>query len=67
MPRVCESELARVLRRWAKAARTRVKKELRSAFMGGSDKTSRRSTAESTLGAGMKQFAGTIWTMDGEE
>ena len=65
MPRA-PRPLTRVLRRWAKLARTTRKKNASSATIaGGWDRTVRCSTAEVTLGWGIKQLGGTSKRISG--
>ena len=58
-PREALRLLARVLRRWAKAARTTRKKWASSSTSAGGALGTMRSTEEVTLGAGRKQSGGT--------
>ena len=57
--------LARVFRRWAKAARTTRKKWASSSTSAGAGRGVIRRTAEVTLGAGIKQEGGTSKSSSG--
>src|SRR6266446_6392680 len=60
-PRPAAMALARVFRRWAKAARTTALKRVGSAIgTGGAARTRRWMAAESTWGGGLKAPGGTV-------
>ena len=58
-PKAAVRPLSRVLRRWAKAARTTRKKKSASSTSAGAGRGTSRRTEEVTLGAGMKHSGGT--------